>query len=408
MMFCHSCGQRRYEEAQFCSNCGSRYLDVEENVEPARVEEEASIMDTEPGQLSNSGMRSVPKNPSILPWLLPLVCFLFIGIGLVYYAMYEIDINEQVAKTIMQVEIELSEQRYETALKLVSSALDDRSENNELIQLKHVIEKAIAYEGRVDTIDQLIEDSLLDEASKTIYTLKEDLSNENNDLFNPIAAMLEEREDHIMLGYIDEELDKYVTLEELKAQYSKVSSLDTAQAEEIREQIISKITELTSEQAKAYLVKLDFSSAVNMIEQGLHYASNDERLLKLMDEVNQQKIAFEQAEQERLEQAMAAAAEEDMKNRTDAVEILTFDVYLDEWGDVYLNGEIKNVATTQIYSVELYYSVYSLEGYYLGESSVIVYPYYLEPGEIASFDDIFYGAYEDVNVNIENITWYLD
>jgi hypothetical protein len=49
-----------------------------------------------------------------------------------------------------------------------------------------------------------------------------------------------------------------------------------------------------------------------------------------------------------------------------------------------------------------------MNGNYIDEGSTTVYPYYLNPGDSGTFEDIFYGVNQDVNVEITNITWYLD
>nr|WP_276569409.1 FxLYD domain-containing protein [Cytobacillus firmus] len=105
---------------------------------------------------------------------------------------------------------------------------------------------------------------------------------------------------------------------------------------------------------------------------------------------------------------MEAAAQEDIKNRTAAVEVLGLTAEVDEYGDLYVTGEVKNTATTAISSVTIYYSIYDENNGYIDEGVAIVYPYYLEPGESGAFDDMYYGVYQNATVTIDNITWYLN
>jgi hypothetical protein len=97
-----------------------------------------------------------------------------------------------------------------------------------------------------------------------------------------------------------------------------------------------------------------------------------------------------------------------LKNRTAAVESLGLTAEVDEYGDLYVTGEVKNIATASIRSVTIYYSIYDENNSYIAEGSTTVYPYYLEPGESGTFDDVYYGVYQNVTVKIDNITWYLN
>ncbi|MEH7524864.1 FxLYD domain-containing protein, partial [Bacillus sp. JJ1503] len=119
-------------------------------------------------------------------------------------------------------------------------------------------------------------------------------------------------------------------------------------------------------------------------------------------------LAFEEAEQQRIEKAMEAAAKEDLQNRTAAVSVSDFSAETDEYGDLYIIGNVKNVATTSISSITIYYTIYNENGGFLSSGYTSVYPYYLEPGELGYFDNIYYGVGQNVNVEIDNITWYLN
>jgi hypothetical protein len=46
---------------------------------------------------------------------------------------------------------------------------------------------------------------------------------------------------------------------------------------------------------------------------------------------------------------------------------------MDEFGDLYLYGEVKNVATKMINAVTIYYTVYDANGAYVGDSYTTVY-----------------------------------
>ncbi|MBU8906526.1 FxLYD domain-containing protein [Desertibacillus haloalkaliphilus] len=391
-MYCHSCGQKRVENAQFCSNCGTEFVDTDAK---KRVEEKQTDQD----QTSSS---------RAYQWFIPVVSMILIGFGLGYFYITETNKNEQVHAIVTEVDQLLSESNYSEAASRLSSALHTRPEHVELEQFMLLVEKASQYEQDLLEVDSLLQEKSFDEASENLLDLNAKLNEETNELYQPLHTMVQESEDRLTVALIRDELDELTTYEQLATKLSEVSSVGTEGAGLIKEQIITKIVDVTYEQASALLQQHDFSGASNHVEKGLQHAADSEKLLNFREKIEHDQIAFQQAEQQRIEQAMIAAAEEDLKNRTDAVEVVSMDSNLDEWGDLYFHGEIKNTATKPIYSVELYASVYDHEGIYLGGSLVSVYPYYIEPGEVGYFSGTFYGVYENMEISIEDATWYLD
>ena len=146
---------------------------------------------------------------------------------------------------------------------------------------------------------------------------------------------------------------------------------------------------------------------MSIVDKGLQYAVNDEKLTALKQRIEQDKKAFEKAEQERIEQAMKSAAQEDLINKTAAAEVLDLSAQVNEYGDLYLSGTVNNKATTNIYSVTVYYSIYDENGSFIEKGDTVVYPYLLEPGDNGTFENTHYGLHENATVQIDNITWYL-
>nr|WP_237179231.1 FxLYD domain-containing protein [Paenibacillus sp. MMS18-CY102] len=105
---------------------------------------------------------------------------------------------------------------------------------------------------------------------------------------------------------------------------------------------------------------------------------------------------------------MQKAAEEDLKNRTAAINVDQLDVKLDEYGDLHIHAELTNVATKPVYSVYVEYTLKDSYGNVLDTGTAYATPDYVEPGEKATVDDIYYGAYQNATVRIDRAGWYLD
>lgn len=135
----------------------------------------------------------------------------------------------------------------------------------------------------------------------------------------------------------------------------------------------------------------------------------DADLTSLMKRVEDEQKRYEQAEQQRIEQAMQRAAEEDLINQTAAVEVVSTDHTLDEFGDLTIVGVMKNAATRPIYEVKVEFTVQSMDGEVFGKGSASATPNYIEPGEQLSYTATIYGVNtKDVVVVVDHATWYLD
>nr|WP_243864669.1 FxLYD domain-containing protein [Paenibacillus castaneae] len=106
---------------------------------------------------------------------------------------------------------------------------------------------------------------------------------------------------------------------------------------------------------------------------------------------------------------MQKEAAEDLKNQTAAVDVIHIKTTLDENGDVYIEAELKNVATRPIYSVKIQYTVLDKGGKEVAKGKAAVLPDYVEPGENMSFKEAVKDVHmEDTTVIVDHITWYLD
>lgn len=227
-------------------------------------------------------------------------------------------------------------------------------------------------------------------------------------LFDPFAELLAAKEVTITVGKIKQELSELTTVDQLAAKLTRMATLSTEEAAAVKEQILTKITQISRQQAQQQLENKQFSAAIATLDQALKYVVDHQSLLSFKEKIVQEQTAFEQAEQTRLEQAMEAAAKEELLNETAAVEVTSFQFEVDEFGDLYIKGEVTNVATRDISSVTIEFTVYDLEGNHLYDSSTSVYPFYLSRGEKGSFEDTVFYLFEEVNVEIENITWYVE
>ncbi|MBB6445144.1 zinc-ribbon domain-containing protein [Bacillus benzoevorans] len=399
-MYCHKCGEQVIADAQFCPHCGAK-------VQNSAQEEMAAGTTT----ASRLDKPEKPRNHSALnrtlPVLIPIISFLLIAAGLAFYYVQEQKINKEVLQLKEDAETAALKTKYKQAKGILEEALNKRPNYETLtIDLK-AVEKAIQYDESFAVVSEHIKKSQFDAAGKELTNLKNQLNAEHSPIFVPLQRQLKEKEVNITVGKIKTELNNLTTVDELGGKLSILASLPEKEASAVRKEIINKIVQISMDQAGQLLKDKQFSKAISTVDKGLQYAVNDEKLTALKGRIEQDKNAFEKAEQERIEQAMESAAQEDLKNKTAAAEVLELLAEVNEYGDLYVSGSVNNKATTNIYSVTVYYSIYDENASLIESGDTVVYPYLLEPGDTGTFDNTHYGLHENATVEIDNITWYL-
>lgn len=344
----------------------------------------------------------------LMPIIIPILSLFIVSVGVLFYYSHEHNINAEVLALRETAEKEALQGNYDRAVEQLEKAVKLRPSYKLLQEEMAVIRRAQGYRDSFILIGEKIKSSQFEEASKELASIKEKLSSEQGPLFEQFPRVVEDSEIKITVGIIKQELNALNTVEELSGKLAIISTLPEKEASAVKKEILNKIVQISIEQVETNLSNKQFSEAFKTIDRGLLFAVNDEKLLAMRDRVQQDKTAFEQAEQQRIEKAMEAAAQEDLKNRTAAVEVSDFSIEVDEFGDLFLTGAVKNIATTSISSITINYTIYDENGQYLDDRSTSVYPYALAPGEKGTFEDIYYGVYQTVKVEIDNITWYLN
>lgn len=399
-MYCHQCGEQVIADAQFCPHCGARIQNT------AQEETAAGITPA-----SRLGKPEKPRKTSrlgrILPALIPIISFILVAAGLAIYYVQEQNINKEVLQLKEDAEQAALQQKFKEARGLLAEALDKRPDYETLTTDLEAVEQAIVYKEKLAQVSEHIKKTQFDHADKELTNVKNQLNDKKSPIFMPFHKQIKDKDVNITVGKIKTELNDLTTIDKLSGKLSILASLPEKEARAVRQEILNKIVQLSLDQAGQQLKERQFSEAMSIVDKGLQYAVNDEKLTALKQRIEQDKKAFEKAEQERIEQAMKSAAQEDLINKTAAAEVLDLSAQVNEYGDLYLSGTVNNKATTNIYSVTVYYSIYDENGSFIEKGDTVVYPYLLEPGDNAKFENTHYGLHENATVQIDNITWYL-
>lgn len=412
-MYCHVCGTKSSPGDSTCRKCRTKLKDSGSTEEQIWAETAVGL-ESGAGKAVNQLSRqhqSAPKQSNqgrAFSWIIPLLLAAVMGALLTYYYKQETGINSEVKSLHQQAEQAALEGKYKEALQLLDTALAKRPNYNALVQDRQITAKAFNLMNQLNEAATSLKTGKLSAGDKTIQAVTKVLNEREEPVFSKVRATLNNRKVTLAVLKVKKEIDSLTTVEALAEKLDTVSNLKGKEAETVQKQIIDKMAGLSYKQAEQQVKKKDFTAALQTVDQGLSYAPENEKLTAYRDRVLSEKKAFEKAEAERIELAEQQAAEEDLKNRTAAVSLVSVDAALDMYGDLYISGSMVNNATRPISSVTIMVDIYGTDGSFLGQTYVDVYPSWLDVGEEGFFETYYYGVYQEAEVSVVNATWYLE
>src|SRR5690606_1770414 len=177
---------------------------------------------------------------------------------------------------------------------------------------------------------------------------------------------------------------------------------------QITENIRNQIVDFTYTKASEQLSEKHFSDAQMIVEDGIKYAPNSEKLHSLQTTIEKEKVSFEITQQQRIQQAIDTAEEEREMNETDAIKVDSVKLENDDQGNLVVKGEVKSIATIPVSSILVEYSLLTNDAEFLS-NEVYVFPDTLYPKESGKFEFTHFDINQDVkniDIKVKKITWY--
>ncbi|RJX39686.1 hypothetical protein D3P09_09775 [Paenibacillus pinisoli] len=415
-MYCHHCVRSYAENARYCSQCGRRLhshrIIESAGWEEARSEGAASIELA--GGPAFDG-RAAPAEAMYKPglgWQLPLALAglaFVVAIAVVMYYQYEKGVNETVLRLQSEAKTAALSGEYIVALEKLEDALEARPRFKSLTADIEIIQHVMELERMTGQIDTSLSIGMIDEAESGLNRLKTEFGGHKEPIYDKLRDSLDELNMKLTLLKLTKEYETLTTVKELGEMLNVVNGLIGEEAAELRGDIIVSIQDITAREVEQLLARKNFTGATAAVNRSLAWVREDKELLALLNKIKEEQSRYERLEQQRIEQAMQRAAEEDLINRTSAVEVVGVEKTLDEFGDLTIEGTLKNIATRAIYSVVVEVIVQSKDGAVLSRGKATVTPEYIEPGEQMTFTTTVYGIYsEETTVVVDNAEWYLD
>lgn len=441
-MYCHYCSRKFAEDANYCSHCGKPliYRNEEEAAAAAELsqgwDESASSIDNKitsgdedetfvytansshivlsshPVHPSHQAQLIVDQRRSRGAWVLPvsLIALTLITAGLLLALyLYETDVNEHVLELQEQAQAAALAGEYEKSLHLLDEAVASRPNFTSLADDIWIVKHVMELHKQIELVDGYLLNEHLPQAEDELKRMRGQLKGRTEPVYAGVKVQTERLDSKMTVMKLSKELIDLTSFEELADMLSVVKGLVGADAEILAKQVVERIVEMNSKEAEILLKKKNYNGALVLTERALATVKDNEELIALLQRIVDEKSKYERTEQQRLEQAMQQAAEEDLINQTAAVEVVSIETTLDEEGALQVVGQMTNAATRPIYSVSVNFTVYDADGKEIGKGHADATPNYIEPGELINFTTTVYGVnVEGTTVVVDHATWYLD
>lgn len=386
MIYCPYCGTITKEDETYCVKCGESL----------------------PADLSK---RIKPKRKFNRYWYIPILVTLCLFLSYPPY-FFLFQSKETAAKELYEIgENNLLEEEYITAQESFTKALTYKKDFQEAKIALSFVDKVIEIENNLDEAITKQKKNEFQEALSIVNEAESSLKNFHGTAVTPLINKIVMRRDLVKVDQLKQQLEEEPSIDTLKILLWEAEAIKNDKAEEITSDIRNQIVDYTFSKASDQLNNKQFNDAQILIDDGLKYAAESEKLQSFKTTIEKEKTAFETAQQQRIEQAIHIATEEEEKNKSDAVKIDSVNIKNDEKGNWIVAGKVSSVATVPISSVLIEYSLLTKEGNEILTNKVFSFPDKLYTNETGKFEFTHYDIskqHKDIEVKVNKITWYTD
>lgn len=414
-MYCSNCGKQTDQDARFCPACGTEMS--QDDGTPVDIGNQANELGyqyaqpdgQEVSRRTKRGMHEAtgPEKKK-WQWILPTSLLVVVVLSLASFYFYEQHQTKAALAHFKQGESLAIKGDYLGALTAFNQSLNLRSHFSSAANDKKVVMMAMKVDSDLKAASELQKKNNYAEALNHITSAENRLDGYKGKVVDQLTNAVIKQRTTTMVAQLRYDMKGKTSEADLAPILQRAEALKVPEAKAIADEIRKQLVESIYDQANSYLKERHYSKALASIEDGLKYSPDDKKLTTLKATVTKAKQAFEAAQQQKIKQAMAAAAKEEANNQTNAVKLLDVKATLDQFGDVVIDGNIQSIATVPISGVEVFYTLYDSDGNEYDTNSVYVDTYLLYPGDKSTFEYTHYNAGQNLTVKVTGFTWYLE
>ncbi|MFD1039034.1 zinc-ribbon domain-containing protein [Virgibacillus byunsanensis] len=386
MIHCPYCGTNVKEDELYCIKCGK--------------------------ELPNDISQRINKETGFNRlWFYPITMTILLILASGIYFIFLQNQTTQATELYEQGEKNILDENYTEAKHLFESALEHKDSFTQAEISLNFVDVALKIKSKLDGATSKLEESNFQESLTLMNEAESDLKNYNGTAVSNLIDIIVDKRNTIQLEQLKNKIEQDPNIDELKILLWEAEAINNEEAEVITANIRSQIIEYVFSKASDQLNRNHFSDAQMLVDDGLKYAPNSERLLSLKTTIDKEKTAFETAQQERIEQAFSTAAQEQELNENDAIEVNSVSLDSDDQENLVVTGEVNSVATVPINSISVEYAIVTNDDSEILTNEVYVYPDKLYPDENGKFEFTHFDLEDsnnDFEITINKIKWYTE
>lgn len=385
MFFCPHCGNEVASKERFCVTCGNQL--------PSNIDERIS-----------KTQRKTKR------WMYPIVTFLvgFLLLGIVYGVVHHnrvqaLELFEEASQIALVGD-------YAQAKGVVDEAVSQYPSFPQAIELQKFLDIAMEIDQSFVNVSDMREEGQYSEAIETLITNDGKIDNYNGELVSKVKEKINVLKTETRIDEFSFIYENDPDINQLKVLLWELERLNSEKAEELYIDVRDKLVSLTYQEGTALIQKFQFSQALRLVDEILHFVQDSDSLINLKKTIEKEQLAFENQQQQRIEQALSAYESEETHNKEHGIEVISINAETED-EKIKVLGEIESVATVPLHSVLVHYEIIDDEQNVLLTNEVYIQPETLYPREKGNFEFIHVDA-ETANkrltVKIRDITWYLE
>ncbi|WP_188454635.1 zinc-ribbon domain-containing protein [Virgibacillus oceani] len=386
MPHCPYCGTKVKEDELYCINCGRQ--------QPNDVYDRLGI-----------------KKQFNKLWYVPIFITIFLLFTSGIYYLFLQNKTAEAKELYEQGEKSALEGDYKEAKELFQDAFNHKQNMTEAKVSRDFMGNVQKLQAKLQDAQEQVENQEFQKALSFINEAEKLLKNFNGTIVTELINTIVSQRQSTKIEQLNYELQQSPTIDDLKILLWEADAIKNDEAKAITATIRNQIIDYSFSKASELLNKKQFSDASIMVDDGLKYAPESDKLQSLKTTIDKEKIAFETAQQQRIEQAISTAAEEQKLNENDAIELVSVKAESDEQGKLVVKGKVKSIATIPINSVQIEYSLATKNGEEFLTNEIYVYPDTLYPDETGKFEFTHFDIdkkEKDIDIKVNKIKWYTD
>lgn len=343
-----------------------------------------------------------------LYFIVPIISA-FIGffiIGCTY--IYEDKLNKNILSSQSKAESLALSGDLDSSLKIIKDLLAKRPNYTSLQMNLEFLIKGKDFQKVLARVENLKKKDRYNEALNELSSLEKELENSTGPFWSTFKKQQITLKNSILIAEIKNDMANKNTIDELIPYYIKISQIESEESQALLEKIKTEISNIAYTNADNFLKKKHFDEAIKEIDKALQYDKDNEKLLSFKNIIQRKKEQFEIDEQKRIKQAIDSAKKEENKNKNNSVKSLSVNGSFSDKGEFIVKGEIENIGTQSIHSVEVFYSILDSKGNVVKSNSIYVHPNYLKPKDKGTFEFVHNNLSNASTVKIDKFTWILE